>query len=116
MDIMCEITAALGLEQSFRRSMMTIVILLDGGGGGDGGRRETICFGVTQICLRSFLLVNVGLCLCYLIFLNLSSLILKIGTVIFVSFVCLIFFFLKICRNLCKLFGCQEMVANIMVK
>jgi len=47
MDIMGEITAALGLEQSFRRSMMTIVILL--GGGGDGGCRETMLWGHTDM-------------------------------------------------------------------
>lgn len=90
MDIMGEITAALGLEQSFRRSMMTIVILWDGIA--DGGCRETICFGVTQICLQIFSAHKYGT---MPMLLNLSESQfshLKNGDLIFVSFVCLIFF------------------------
>ena len=48
MDIMGEITAALGLEQSFRRSMLYYWV---GVGMEDA---EKLCFGVTQICLQIF--------------------------------------------------------------
>ena len=113
MDIMDEITAALRLEQSFRRSMMTIVIFWDGIR--DGGCGETICFGVTQICLQIFSAHKYGT---MPMLLNLSESQfshLKNGDCNIFFFCMFDFFFLKICRNLCKLFGCQEIVANIMV-
>lgn len=69
--------------------MMTIVILL--GGGGDGGCREQYALGShryvfdlsTHKCGTMPMLLNLS---------GISVLSSKIGTVIFVSFVCLIFF------------------------